>query len=145
MTANVQAVASTSTASSKKLFYRIKEVAEMMGLKAYVLRYWETEFPELAPEKDSSDQRRYRDKDIHVLRAIRKLLYEDKFTIKGARPRLKEEIRSMASGGAGRAKKTRPAAKPRRTAAGKNVDESLTHLRREVKELIEILGASGRP
>jgi DNA-binding transcriptional MerR regulator len=85
-----------SAASARKLFYRINEVAKMTGLKAYVLRYWETEFPELRPEKDASDQRRYRQKDIEVILAIRKLLYEERYTIKGARQRLKVELRREA-------------------------------------------------
>jgi DNA-binding transcriptional MerR regulator len=76
-----------------KLFYRIQEAAKLTGLKPSVLRYWETEFSELHPEKDASDQRRYRPSDIEVVRAVRKLLYEDRFTIKGARGRLREELR----------------------------------------------------
>lgn len=82
--------------SQKKLFYRINEVSELTGVKPYVLRYWETEFPELDPEKDASDHRRYRAKDVKTVLAIRKLLYEDRFTIKGARQRLKLELRRMA-------------------------------------------------
>lgn len=81
----------------RKLFYRIGEVADIVGVKAYVLRYWETEFPELNPEKDGSDQRRYRPRDVHTALAIRKLLYEDRFTIKGARGRLRDEIRGSES------------------------------------------------
>jgi len=67
----------------------------MTGLKPSVLRYWETEFRELRPEKDAADQRRYRPTDIEVVLAIRKLLYEDRFTIKGARGRLREELRRL--------------------------------------------------
>ena len=74
----------------KKLFYRIQEVAEMTGLKPYVLRYWETQFKELAPEKDRSDQRRYREADVEIVRTIQDLLYNQKFTIAGARQRLRE-------------------------------------------------------
>ena len=60
----------TATAS-RKLFYRIQEVAKMTGLKPYVLRYWESEFKELAPDKDASDQRRYRQSDVEVILARR--------------------------------------------------------------------------
>src|SRR5262245_7816653 len=91
------AVVAPTAVPSKKLFYRINEVAKLTGVKPYVLRYWETEFTELAPEKDASDQRRYRAKDIQTIFAIRKLLYEDKFTIKGARGKLKSEMRAIAS------------------------------------------------
>lgn len=79
----------------RKLFYRIQEVSKLTGLKPYVLRYWESEFKELAPGKDASDQRRYRQADIEVILAIRKLLYEDRFTIEGARKRLKDELRRV--------------------------------------------------
>lgn len=84
--------ASFNSAQPHKLFYQINEVARMTGVKPYVLRYWESEFPELSPEKSGSNQRRYRSKDILTVMAIRKLLYEDRFTIKGARRRLKDEI-----------------------------------------------------
>lgn len=69
----------------KKLFYRIQEVAEITGLKPYVLRYWESQFKELAPEKDKNDQRRYRQSDIEMVLKIKDLLYNQKFTIAGAR------------------------------------------------------------
>ena len=88
--ARVEKIPSTASA---KLFYRIQEAAQMTGLRPSVLRYWETEFRELHPEKDAADQRRYRQEDIEVVQAIRKLLYEDRFTIKGARSRLREELR----------------------------------------------------
>jgi DNA-binding transcriptional MerR regulator len=71
-----------------KLYYRIGEVCEIVGVEAHVLRYWETEFPRLAPPKNKSGQRTYRPKDIELLLRIRKLLYEDGFTIAGARKQL---------------------------------------------------------
>jgi len=94
-------IASSNTLASlpkKKLFYRINEVAKLTGVKPYVLRYWESEFPDLSPEKDASDQRRYRAKDIETILVIRKLLYEDRFTIKGARAQLKQELKAVRSG-----------------------------------------------
>jgi DNA-binding transcriptional MerR regulator len=83
----------------KKLFYRIQEAAQLTGLKPSVLRYWETEFRELSPEKDASDQRRYRAADLEVVRAIRKLLYEDRYTIKGAREKLRAELKRLRGAG----------------------------------------------
>jgi len=71
-----------------KLFYRIQEVSRITGVKPYVLRYWETEFPSLRPEKGPSDQRRYRSEDIELILKIKKLLYEERFTIAGARKHL---------------------------------------------------------
>jgi DNA-binding transcriptional MerR regulator len=72
----------------KKLYYKIREVCEIVGVEAHVLRFWETEFPALAPPKTKTGQRIYRPKDIDLLLRIRKLLYEDGFTIPGARKQL---------------------------------------------------------
>ncbi len=94
---NTQMISSPNySAPTKRLFYKIKDVAQLTGVKPYVLRYWESEFPELAPEKDASDQRRYRAKDIETVQAIRKLLYEDRFTIQGARKQLRQELKQTA-------------------------------------------------
>ena len=73
-----------------KLFYRIGEVSRITGVKPYVLRYWESEFRWMAPAKSRSQQRLYRKRDVEVIELIRKLLYEERFTIKGARKRLRE-------------------------------------------------------
>ena len=75
----------------EKLFYRIQEVAEITGLKPYVLRFWETQFKELTPEKDKNDQRRYRRADIDAILKIKDLLYTQKFTIAGARQHLRAQ------------------------------------------------------
>jgi DNA-binding transcriptional MerR regulator len=72
----------------KKLYYKIREVCEIVGVEAHVLRFWESEFPALSPPKSKSGQRTYRPKDIELLLRIRKLLYEDGFTIAGARKKL---------------------------------------------------------
>src|SRR3989338_4979722 len=77
-----------------KLYFKIGEVSDLLGLKAYVLRYWETEFPELAPVKSRTNQRLYKRKDVEVLVKIRHLLYEEKFTINGARKRIKSELKA---------------------------------------------------
>ena len=73
----------------KKLYYSIGEVSEITKLKAYVLRYWETEFVQLSPPKNRAGNRTYRKKDIDIILKIRDLLYEKKFTIEGARSFLK--------------------------------------------------------
>lgn len=75
----------------RKLFYRIQEVADIVGVEPYVLRYWETKFPMLQPEKDAADQRRYRQRDIDLLLKIRDLLYAEKYTIAGAVEKLRLE------------------------------------------------------
>ena len=75
--------------SIKKLYYSIGEVSEMTGLKQYVLRYWESEFSCLSPSKNRAGNRIYREKDIQYIRYIKYLLYDKKFTIGGAKQRLK--------------------------------------------------------
>jgi DNA-binding transcriptional MerR regulator len=78
----------------EKLYFRIGEVSELATLPTYVLRFWETEFSQLKPTKSSTGQRMYRRKDVEYVMQIRKLLYEDGFTIAGAREKLREETRS---------------------------------------------------
>ena len=73
-----------------KLYYSIGEVKEITGIEAHVLRYWESEFPTFRPRKGRSGQRTYTKKDIDMIFNIKKLLYEEKFTIKGAKTKLKE-------------------------------------------------------
>jgi len=73
----------------KRLYYSIAEVSEITGLKQYVLRYWETEFPELRPQKNRAGNRIYKKSDIQLIFTIKRLLYQDKYTIEGARQKLK--------------------------------------------------------
>ena len=73
----------------KKLYYSIGEVSEMTGLKQYVLRYWESEFSQLNPSKNSAGNRNYRKSDIDLINEIKELLYDRRFTIKGAKQHLK--------------------------------------------------------
>src|ERR1700759_5591669 len=72
-----------------KLYFRMGEVSELCRLPAYVLRFWETEFPQLKPVKSSTGQRMYRRKDVETLIRIKALLYEEGFTIAGARQQLR--------------------------------------------------------
>ncbi|MAZ68969.1 MAG: transcriptional regulator [Candidatus Marinimicrobia bacterium] len=74
----------------KKLYYSIGDVSKMTDLKQYVLRYWETEFKILNPEKNRAGNRRYKKEDILIIRHIKELLYEKKFTIRGAKQYLKD-------------------------------------------------------
>jgi DNA-binding transcriptional MerR regulator len=84
---------------TEKLYYRIGEVSRITGVKPYVLRYWESEFRWMAPQKSRSKQRLYRRRDIDMIMLIKKMLYEQRFTIAGARKKLREM-------GAGRALET---------------------------------------
>ncbi len=72
-----------------KLFFRIGEVSQLVGVEPYVLRYWESEFPALSPKKSSTGQRMFRRKDVELLLNIKHLLYDEKFTIEGARKALR--------------------------------------------------------
>ena len=77
-----------------KLYFRIGEVSRLCRLPAYVLRFWETEFPQLKPIKSSTGQRMYRRKDVDAVLRIKKLLYEEGFTIAGARQQLRSESKT---------------------------------------------------
>jgi DNA-binding transcriptional MerR regulator len=79
-----------------KLFFKIGEVCEITDTQPYVLRYWESEFPALAPAKNSSGQRIYRRRDIETVVRIKQLLYEEGFTIAGAKKRLETEMAGRA-------------------------------------------------
>jgi DNA-binding transcriptional MerR regulator len=76
--------------ASDKRYYRIGEVSRLTDVKPYVLRYWESEFRWMAPQKSRSKQRLYRRRDIDIILLIKKLLYEQRFTIAGARRKLRE-------------------------------------------------------
>ena len=79
-----------------KRYYRIGEVAKLTDVKPYVLRYWESEFRWMAPQKSKSKQRLYRRRDIDIILLIKKLLYEQRYTIEGAR----KKLQSMGMGNA---------------------------------------------
>ncbi len=72
----------------EKVYFRIGEVADLVGVERYVLRYWESEFPQIVPSKSSSQHRMYRREDVDLFRVIKRLLYEEKFTIAGAKQKL---------------------------------------------------------
>ena len=97
--------------SIKKLYYSIGEVSKTTGLKQYVLRYWETEFKQLNPTKNKAGNRTYRQKDIDLIFEIKNLLYDEKFTIEGARkmltqPTIKKEPSQLILKDKGTDKKT---------------------------------------
>jgi DNA-binding transcriptional MerR regulator len=74
----------------EKMFYKIGEVARITGLEPYVLRYWETEFPEINPRKGRGGQREYRRQDLDVILTIQRMLHGDQYTISGAKRKLRE-------------------------------------------------------
>jgi len=86
---------------SDKLYFKIGEVAEIVGVPAYVLRYWETEFKAVRPQKSRTQQRVYRRRDVETLLKIKQLLYVEKFTIAGARQKLKEAVGCVPAAASG--------------------------------------------
>ena len=82
--------AESATSAPDKRYYRIGEVSKITDVKPYVLRYWESEFRWMAPQKSRSKQRLYRRRDIDMILLIKKLLYEQRFTIAGARRKLRD-------------------------------------------------------
>ena len=77
---------------AKKLFYRIGEACKKVDIQPYVLRYWETEFPALDPQKSKSGQRVYSEEEIRLIGRIKELLYEEGYTIAGAKKKLESEL-----------------------------------------------------
>ena len=88
---NVNAIANSGVSIPEKLYFRIGEVSKLCALPPYVLRFWESEFPQLKPTKSGTGQRMYRRKDVECLLRIKTLLYAEGFTIAGARQHLREE------------------------------------------------------
>ena len=111
-----------------KLYFKIGEVSELLGVEAYVLRYWETEFPVLSPKKSGTGHRLYRRKDVELLLRIKHLLYDKRFTIEGARQSLHSE-----------AKAPKPARSPKRVQAELFAADPLPDIRRELEEILLLL------
>jgi len=108
-----------------KLYFKIREVTAITGLAAYVLRFWESEFPEISPKRTESDQRLYRKKDIETILTIKHLLYERKFTIEGA----KKELQHMKMSG----KTLDP------ILSAQNLQEIIADIKKELREILTIL------
>jgi DNA-binding transcriptional MerR regulator len=117
----------TDVVIPEKLYFRIGEVARLCRLPAYVLRFWETEFPQLRPVKSSTGQRMYRHKDVESVLRIKRLLYEEGFTIAGARQHLRAEVKSD--------KKQPPLPFPARSAS------DLKHIRQGLRDILGMLSA----
>ena len=115
----------------KKLYYSIGEVSKIMDLKAYVLRYWETEFKQLNPPKNRAGNRTYRQSDIDLILYIKDLLYTKKFTIEGARYQLTTEKDGKKEDVAAPVESVQQAAPARK--------ETLLKIKQELETLLEIL------
>lgn len=86
-------MAHPATVIPEKIYFKIGEVCDLVGVQPHVLRYWETEFPMLSPQKNRSGQRSYRRRDVEMALRIKELLYDEMFTIAGAKKKLQSEIR----------------------------------------------------
>ena len=111
-----------------KLYFKIGEVSELLGVEPYVLRYWESEFPVLSPKKSGTGHRLYRRKDVELLLRIKHLLYEKRFTIEGARQTLQSE-----------AKAPKPQRVSKRVQAELFSEDPLPEIRKELKEILLLL------
>jgi len=139
----------------KKLYYSIGEVSEATDLKQYVLRYWESEFPQLSPAKNRAGNRTYREKDIELVNFIKTLLYEKKYTIEGARQKLKElqdnglalNVHSLEEPGTGPIKSepvetpavTTPFTSPGGELSPEAYKKFLRSMRSSLKELLDLI------
>lgn len=147
----------SAIAIPEKLFFKIGEVCELAGVQAHVLRYWESEFPMLAPQKNRAGQRVYRKRDVEMALRIKELLYEDQYTIAGAKKRLTNDLRgggkvkavstddgerysSTDSAPAARVSRAESARLPARDGAKTAEDrKALRQLASELRELLSML------
>ena len=114
-----------------KMYFRIGEVSRLVGVKSYVLRFWETEFPALSPKQSGRGHRLYRRKDVELFLEIKHLLYEKRFTIEGARKSLKLKVKQPA----------RKTAKPARQAGlFDSSSPALEEIRKELADILKLLG-----
>ena len=100
-----------------KRFFRIGEVSRILGVEPYVLRYWESEFPQIRPLRADSNQRTYQRKDLEILLEVKRLLYEERLTIEGAKQRLRQPVEGAVPQDA----------------------EFLTRVKRELREVLAVL------
>jgi DNA-binding transcriptional MerR regulator len=121
-----------STPIPDKLYFRIGEVARLCGIEAYVLRFWESEFPQLRINKSGTGQRLYRKRDVEMVLRIKRLLYSEGYTIAGARQVFASEVREP---------RRKQAELPLTRSREKNVEADLNKLRAELKEILGLLSA----
>lgn len=111
-------------AKVKKLYHSIREASKLVGVEQYVLRYWESEFPRLKPRRSKGGNRAYTSKDITFLLLIKKLLYEDGYTIEGARKRLR---------------KLKPAAQVEIDFEGLRAKNLLLEVKKDLEDVVKLL------
>ena len=117
-----------------KLFFKIGEVCELTDTQPYVLRYWESEFPALAPAKNNSGQRIYRRRDIETILRIKTLLYEEGFTIAGAKKKLEQEMKDPTKAGS-----TTPPPEMLAAPGSDNLKDEILSIRAELRGILELI------
>jgi len=142
----------------EKLFFKIGEVCEIAGVQAHVLRYWETEFPMLQPQKNRAGQRTYRRRDVEMALRIKELLYDEQYTIAGAKRKLSSDLRGPNRDGlpsspakaparslrpppslAGRLTPAQPVTSDAKSAGGQSA--ALTQIAKQLQEILNLLDA----
>jgi DNA-binding transcriptional MerR regulator len=118
-----------------KLYFRIGEVSRLAGIKPYVLRFWETEFSSLGPKKSGKGHRLYRRKDVELVLEIKRLLYDKRYTIEGARKYLDSRSREVGPKSAATAAKS---ARPQAALFG-DPGPALELIRKELTEILQLL------
>lgn len=132
-------LATSSTPIPDKLYFRIGDVAKLCGVEAYVLRFWETEFPQLKPNKSGTGQRLYRKRDVELALRIKQLLHHDGYTIQGARQVFTVESREAKSHPQNELPLKRGAA------THVSAERRLQKMRTELREILGILSAPVKP
>ena len=159
-------MSSAAAAIPEKLFFKIGEVCEIAGVQAHVLRYWETEFPMLAPQKNRARQRTYRRRDVEMALRIKELLYEEQYTIAGAKKKLASELRApvrdkivgaesansrsaVSSARSGRSLTTPPAMRseksPSENVPSTDQRAALREIAAELREILDLLDSDDTP
>lgn len=116
-----------------RLFFRIGDVSELSGVEPYVLRFWEGEFPTLSPKKTSSGQRQYRRKDVETILEIKRLLYDERYTIAGARKALRGKRKRK------KAVQTKGQAALPFAAGAENDEVHLSEIKQQLESILSIL------
>ena len=121
-----------------KLYFRIGEVARLAGIKPYVLRFWETEFPALGPKKSGTGHRLFRRKDVELVLEIKRLLYEKRFTIEGARKYMEDRAKPQVVRAG--SKRSRPSHKqPQADLFSTDAAPLLEEVRKELRAIADML------
>ncbi len=145
---NAPELSTVATEIPDKLYFRIGDVARLAGIKPYVLRFWETEFPALGPKKSGTGHRLYRRKDVEMVLEIKRLLYEQRFTIEGARKFIETRAKTDAAAASAAKPSKRKAAKGTAAAApakgqvdlfGDGSSATLDLVRQELREILTLL------